>query len=105
MNWPWRTVAREREKMLAQRFADVLRQVTDERERSKYWRERYERLADLMLVRQVNPNAVAAVHVESRADSVVSLGARVGKVAGVLGSARGIPFETIHHASAAEVQE
>lgn len=100
MNWPWHASARER--YLEDRLKDLKHAEHVALARESYWRDRYERLADLMLVRQVNPNAVAPVHVDPPSNDIASLGARVGRVAGVLGSTRGIPFETLHHAKAAE---
>lgn len=103
MNWPWH--ASTREDYLNLRVTYLERDLATAHERERYWRERYERLADLALVRQVNPNAVAAVHVEPKTDAVATIGARIGKIAGVMGAARGIPFETLHHAQAADTQD
>lgn len=106
MTWPWRSIAREREHLLALRIKDLEQQIITERAYASYFRDRYERIADLLLVRQVNPNAVAAVHVEPpKAADVATLGARVGKVAGVMGNGRGITFHPVPHASAADIPD
>lgn len=107
MIWPFRSIARDREHLLGLRIKDLERQVADEQTRTKYFRERYEKLADLVLVRQAIPTAVAPVHVEAPpASSRENLGTKVSRIANVVGSGRGIKFETVKpHASAADLPE
>lgn len=102
--WPFRSISRDREHLLALRIKDLEQQVLNERVYASYFRDRYERVADLILVRQVNPNAVAAVHVDTpKAEAQASVGVRVARVAGIVGNGTGITFERVPHASAAEI--
>jgi hypothetical protein len=105
MRWPFRSIAREREELLKLRIRDLELKVADASDSAKYFRDRYERLADLMLVRQASPNAVAQVHVEPPPPSATeTIGTKVSRVAGLVGSGRGIKFETVKpHASAADL--
>lgn len=106
MKWPWRSIARDREHLLALRIKDLEQQLIAERAYTSYFRDRYERVADLILVRQVNPNAVAAVHVDPpKADQQASVAVRIGRVAGIVGRDRGITLETVPHASAADIPD
>jgi hypothetical protein len=75
--------------VLRQRVADLEERLREEREQTKYFRDRYDRLADLTLVRQVNPNAVAPVHNDPPSQGR-SLGAQLGKVAALVGNMTGI---------------
>lgn len=107
LTWPFRSIARQREHLLGLRIKDLEAQLVTERGYAAYFRDRYERLADLMLVRQVAPNAVAQVHVDKPApSSQETLGPKIARVANLVGNARGIKVDVVKpHASAAELPE
>lgn len=92
MNWPW-AINKQREHLLSLRIADLEKAIAHEKEQTAYFRSRYDRLADLMLVRQVHPSAVAPVHVEAKPADGSSLGSLVARAGAMAGNAAGIPFK------------
>lgn len=106
MTWPFRSVRvrlLERDVTLLQaRIHDLEAQVTKAREDEQYFRTRYERLADAVLV--VQGVSATPVHVQS-AKPVEGLGSRVMRAAALAGNPRGVDFSkgSRSHASAADL--
>lgn len=94
MTWPFRTLRErllERDvALLKARLGDLEAQNVKAWESERYFRERYERLADMVLFRQ--GDIASPIHVEPAKQTTETVNSKVTRIANLVGNATGVDF-------------
>lgn len=105
MTWPFRTIRErllERDVVLLKaRLGDLEAQNVRAWESERYFRERYEKLADMVLFRQ--GDIASPIHVEPVPNKTEPVGAKVMRMGNLVGNATGVDFSKRKHAAASDL--